>query len=76
MKMTTGTKVLLGLGALVVIIVLVKKHQADSTALPGGLPDQPTFLPVNISPVLTVQPISGAGISNGPAFQPLQLTFN
>jgi uncharacterized membrane protein (GlpM family) len=75
MKMTTGVKVALGAGAVVIIYLLWKKSQ-DSTALPGGVPAQPAFLPINILPVNTVQPISNAGISDPPALTPLTLTFN
>jgi hypothetical protein len=69
MKMSNGAKIALGLGALVIIYLVVKNNQGAAAA---AAPAPDLALP-------SVQPISNAGIvaiDVQPAMIPLQLQMN
>jgi hypothetical protein len=73
MKLSPGVQIALGLGALVVIYLIVKNNQAGPATVPP--PGGGQLVPVSIP----LQPISNAGlvaVDVQPPFVPVQITLN
>jgi hypothetical protein len=74
MKMSSGVQIALGLGAILVIYLVIKNNQATSSAVPSGSANNPQLVPIGGG-----SPISSAGMVSvdvQPPLVPLQLSFN